>query len=372
MTAIYQPKTFLQLFDSTKRYLTGESSSLSNYNIGSRLSVLLESFSMVLSQTHGDYYQGLRSAIPTSVYNAFDFNKKVGIQASGTLEFTRTGAAPSTHPIAVGTAILIDGVRFETTVVGEITIGNASSGNIASQCASIGSSGNIANGAIDTAVGQGTFVNQPDGIEACTNNVAFSGGTEEETDDERITRFRDFIASLARSPVLGLISGARSVTGIVSASVVEHSPLAGWCTLYADDGTGTLSGALKTEIEKVINGDPADSTNYYGYRAGGIQIRVLAPIVQSESITVDIKILNTALSDPTALKLLAQTALETYVNTLRLGWDIILTEISFVIKEAHDDIYDVEITLPAANVVIAGNEVARTNVVTVTHSIVTI
>jgi len=369
---IYKPKTFLQFYDSMKRYLIGESSTLNNFNIGSRLATLLEAFALILSQTSGDFYQGLKLAIPTSVYNAFDFSKQAGVQSSGTMEFSRVIAAPATYPIALGTAIMLDGIKYETIAAGEITIGNTDSGNIASQCSQIGTDGNVGSGAIDTLTGLGSFISQPDGIESCTNNVAFAGGTEEESDEVRIARFRNFVASLARSPVMGLKAAGLSVTGIVSASVVEHSPLAGWCTLYVDDGTGTLSAPLKTEVEKVVNGDLADSTNYYGYRAAGIQVRVLAPVLLSESITVRIKILDTSLSDPTALKALAQTALETYVNTLRLGWDIIRTEISYVIKESHIDIYDVDVQVPAANVPVASNEVARTNIVTVHHDIVSI
>lgn len=372
MAIIYQPKTFLQLYDAMKRYLTGENSGLNNYNIGTRLSVMLEAIGLVLSQTHGDFYTALKAAIPVSTYNAFKFTRAPGTQSSGTMEFSRIGAAPATYPIPIGTSIILDGIKFETIVAGQITIGNVASGNIASQCSYIGTDGNIGLGAIDTLVGQGTFVNQPDGIESCKNNVAFAGGTEEESDASRIERFRIYIASLARSPVLGLMTAALNVDGVVSASVVEHSPSPGWCTVYADDGTGTLSAALKTAVEKEINGDLSDSINYPGYRAGGISARVLAPSVQLENITVDIKILNSALSDPTTLKALAQTALETYINTLRLGWDLILSEVSYVIKAAHVDIYDTDITVPAANVAIANDEVARTNVVTVTHSIVSI
>jgi len=372
MAEIYKQKTFLQIYDAMKRYLVGESSALNNFNTGSRLSVLLEAVALVLAQTHNDFYQGLKIAIPTSVYNAFDFERNLGIAAAGTIEFTRSSPATEDYTIPIGTAIVLNGIKFETTAVGSILTGNTSSGNINAQCSVVGVDGNISSGAIDTSLGQGSFVNQPDGVEAATNNVAFTGGTNEESDEDRISRFRLFVNSLPRSTVQGLIAGALSVDGVVSATVVENNPTLGWVTIYADDGTGTLSTALKEEIEKVINGDPNDTANYLGYRPAGVLVQVLAPTVQSVDVTVDIKILDSSLSDPADLKSLAQTAIENYVNTLRLGYDVIITEIIHVIKEAHNDIYDVDVTLPAANVTITDDKVARTGTVTVTHSIVSI
>lgn len=372
MAEIYRPKTFLQLYDAMRRYLIGESSTYTNFNTGSRLRVLLESIALIISQTHNDFYQGLKIAIPVSTYNAFDFERKAGVAASGSLEFTRSTPAGQDYTIPIGTAILLNGIRYETLVSGSITTGNTSSGNISAQCAQAGVDGNVSNGAIDTSLGQGSFVNQPDGVEACTNNVAFSGGTDQESDEDRIERFRTYISSLARSPVQGLIAGTLSVSGIVSASIVESSPSSGWVTIYADDGTGTLSAPLKTEVEKVINGDLTDPDDYPGYRAAGIQVRVLGPTVQTVNVTADIKILNTSLSDPTTLKSLVQTAIETYINTLRIGEDVIVSEIIAVSKDSHQDVYDIDVTVPAANVSITSDKVARTGTVTITHSIVTI
>lgn len=365
---IYRPKTFLQIFDAMRRYLIGQSSSLNNFNEGSRLSVLLEAISLIESQTHNDFYQGLKTGIPISVYEGFDFIRLPGIKSTGQLEFTRSSVDTEVHPIPIGTAIILNGIKFETIVYGEIAIGDLTSGQIDSQCSQVGADGNIGVNAIDTSIGQGTFVNQPGGIEAAANPVAFAGGTDEESDEERQARFRIYISALTRSSVNGLISGALSVTGVKSASVVESYPSAGWVTIYVDDGTGFLSPITKAEVEKVINGDPLDRANYPGYRAAGIQIQILAPNVYSFNVTVDIKILLSSLSDDAVLRDIAKTAIEQYINALRLGNDVIVSEISKRIKSAHEDIYDVDITLPISNISIPSDTVPRTNVVTVTST----
>ena len=157
---IYKPKTYLQVYDGLKRYLIGESSTLNNFNAGARLNTLLEAISLIISQTNSDYYQGLKSAIPVSVYNAFDFERKEGTKASGTLEFKRETPAGQNYPIAIGTSIIIDGIKYETVASGQINNGSTSSGNVAAQCTIVGTSGNIAALAIDTLIGQGSFVNQ--------------------------------------------------------------------------------------------------------------------------------------------------------------------------------------------------------------------
>ncbi len=50
-TEIYKPKTQIQIYDALKKYQTGESSTLNNFNTGARLPVLTEGFSLILAQT---------------------------------------------------------------------------------------------------------------------------------------------------------------------------------------------------------------------------------------------------------------------------------------------------------------------------------
>jgi uncharacterized phage protein gp47/JayE len=372
MAVIYKPKDFEQIYNAMKQWLIGQGSSLNNFNEGARLSVLLEAISNVVADNNNDYYQALKVAILTSVYNSFGFPRKAGSQAAGKLEFKRATSATQDYSIEIGTKVVLDGINFETISAGNILTGNTSSGQIDAIASKIGEDGNIDVGAIDTLIGQGSFVTQPEGIESATNPVAFAGGTGQESDASRIERFNTFINSLARAQVSGLIAGTLTVEGIVSASVVENFPSNGWNTIYADDGSGILTAAKRAEIEKVINGDETDFENFPGYRAAGITVQVLAPVVQNENFTLDIKVLDSSLADPSELETTAQTTLETYVNTLRLGQDVILSEITKQIKNANSEIYDIEYTLPTANITITSEKIARTGTVTVTSSIVTI
>lgn len=368
---IYRVKTFDQIYDAMKRWLIGESSDLNNFNKGSRLSVLLEAIAMVNSQTQNDFYQALKKAIPISIYNGFDFPRLAGNAASGQLQFYRQDPATEDYSIPVGTQILLNGITFETIASASILLGQTTSGPVNAVCSTVGVSGNIGINAIDTESGQGSFVNQPNGIQTCKNPLAFSGGSDEETDEARAARFRVYINSLSRSNVQGIAAGALSVEGVKSVTIVEYFPTMGWITLYVDDGTGTVSEPLRLEVLKTINGDPNDPTNYPGYRAAGIQVQVLAPVVVSVPVQCDVKILTSSLSDDATIRTLVQTAIEQYINALRLGNDVVRTEVITAIHNAHPDVFDVDLVLPANNIAIPNDSVARTSTVTVTSTRVT-
>lgn len=364
MALIYKVKTIETLYNSMKNYLIGLGSVLTNFNVGSRNRTLLESISINEHQTQFDFNEAIKKAIPISVYQGFDFSRNAGVKASGNLNFTRITPAGVTYPIVAGTAVILDGIQYATLEDGEITLGNTSSGNITSQAIVVGTAGNIGINAINTLSGLGTFVSQPVGTEACNNPTSFTGGLNEETDEERQKRFRDYINSLARSTVLGLESGARTVTGVARAKAIENDPVAGIVSLYVDDGSGTLSPTLKAAVEKVIDGDPNDSENFPGYRAAGIQVNVQAPGVENVDVDVTIYILTTSIADPDTLKIQVQEKIEAYINTLNLGFDVIRSKIAEAALSANNEIYDIVITQPATNVSISNSQVAKVNVYT--------
>jgi len=365
MSAIYQPKTNDQIFDALKRYLVANNSALNNFNTGSRLATILEGVSLVSSETQNDFYQGLLKAIPIAIYAGFNFARLPGIKASGYLVFSRSTAATQDYPIAIGTQIILNGIKFETIAVGSILNGATDSAPIATQCTIVGTQGNISMGAIDTLVGQGSFINQPAGVESCSNVTAFTNGTDEESDAARAQRFLLFINSLARSTVKGVLYAALSVEGIKSVSLVENLPDYGWITIYADDGTGTLPPDKQTLIEKIINGDQNDFANYPGYRAAGISLVVTAPTVHQINITGQLYILSSGQLTDAQYISLASSAIQTYTNSLKIGKQWILSEAITVAMNSHRDIYDFQVSTPTGNVSVLANEEAKTNSITI-------
>jgi uncharacterized phage protein gp47/JayE len=366
MSEIYKPKTSDQIIDSIKRYLISKNSSLNNFNTGSRLLTLIEAVSLTSSQTQNDFFQAILKAIPVSIYNGFGFEKKSGVKSTGSLNFSRSTVADQDYVISIGTQILLDGYYYETIEVGYILSGFSTSGSILSQCTEVGEKSNISSGSINTLNGQGSFVNQPKGIESCVNSSAFVGGTDEESDSDRLSRFLLYIDSLVRCTLKGIKYAVLSIEGIKSASVLENFPSNGWVTVYADDGTGSLSAELKAEIEKTLKGDIDDYENYPGYKSAGIFVQVLAPTITTINISSSLSISSkTELSD-LQIKNEVETAIQKYTNSLGLGEDWILANVIRYVMDCDNNIYDFYISVPSSNVIIDLDKLAKTGTINIT------
>jgi len=267
----------------------------------------------------------------------------------------------------------LDNLVFQTIIAGSILAGEAHSADIPAECASSGVEGNIAVHGIDTSVGKGFIMTFISGIDYATNDSAFSGGSEEETDLEQSRRFQVYVKGLSGSTVYGLQSAALSVAGVKSVTVKEAYPKAGQVTLICDNGSGFLSSDLILELNKVIDGDVDDLLNYPGARAAGITVNIQPPSVIETNVVIMVYRVG-VLADEDEIKAAVQTAIENYINTRQLGQDVVYTEMVALAKKAHPAIYDVYISVPASNVSINDEYVARTGAgtgATVTVSLTT-
>jgi hypothetical protein len=367
MSVIYTVKTFDQIYTAQKKYLIGKSSTLTNFNDGGRTNTIIEATSLVVAETQEDFFQALKKAIPAAVYNGWGFTKKSGSQASGKLQFSRSTNATEQYVIPIGTTMLLNGIKYLTTEAGTIAIGQQSSAQLTSVSEIADKSANIASSAIDTLSGFGSFVNQPTGIESATNPVAFTGGTNEETESERASRFRDFVNSLAKAPVSGILSGVLAIDGIKSATVLENNPSDGWVTIYADDGTGNLSAAKQTEIENTIKGVESDFENFPGYKAAGIYIQVLIPTIFLINVTATLTVVDSSSLTNSEAETLAITAIQNYTNSLKLGDDWVKSEAITAVQNSDPGIYDIVISIPAGDrVSINDSQLAKTNTISIT------
>lgn len=360
MADIYVAKTQATLYEEMERYLIGQTSALRTFTKGSRTRTILEAVSIVAAEAQFDFWKAMRAAIPVAAIEGFGFARKAGVTAIGKLTFLRNTVAPVNYPIPSGTRVVLGEWEYQTTVNGQINIGNTSSGEIVAEAVVAGES-NISIAAIDTQNGFGSILAAPLGIQFARNDTAFTGGTTEETNDERMERFRLFLQNLARSVDNGILAGALSVDGVRSASIRNSYPSAGWVTVYCDDGTGGLDPAIAAEVYKVLNGDTNDPTNYWGYRASGIHVRVDSPTIANQTINVTIFVPATAVSTDASLISAVKSALEVYVNGLKMGNDVIFSELVRSVQDAADDIYDATFAAPVANVSISANQIARTS-----------
>jgi len=112
---IYAIKNYQQIYNAMEGYLVGVGSGFTNFNIGSRIRTLLEAVSLVSGETHYVFYEGLREAIPVSLYEGFNFTKKTGNKAGGFVELGLTDVVTSDTLYPSAIKITANGHDYETT-----------------------------------------------------------------------------------------------------------------------------------------------------------------------------------------------------------------------------------------------------------------
>jgi phage-related baseplate assembly protein len=105
-----------------------------------------------------------------------------------------------------------------------------------------------------------------------------------------------------------------------------------------------------------IDGDATDRTNYPGYRAAGVQVRVLSPTIVQLSFTANITVAQGYAQEDVADAV--SSAIQTYVNNLGIDEDVVLAEL---VERAMSvpGMYNINIVNPSEDRIILENQVAR-------------
>ena len=130
----------------------------------------------------------------------------------------------------------------------------------------------------------------------------------------------------------------------------------------ASDGASPSVGAylyttgLGAYVQRAVNGDPTAFLSFPGIRAAGTKVVVKVPNVVGPTLTVKVTA-GRGFSDA-QLAPSVKTAVQTYVNSLGIGANIILSEIIRAVKSLPG-IDDVSIIDPVANLTITKSQIAR-------------
>ena len=118
-------------------------------------------------------------------------------------------------------------------------------------------------------------------------------------------------------------------------------------------------------VQRTISGWDADLVNYPGIQAAGARIAVDSPVIQRVEIEVDV----TTISGVSLITISddIRSTIAAYVNGLKVGQDVVLSEIISRIKR-NESVYDVTVTTPSVNVVVADDALAKTDLDHITVS----
>lgn len=339
------------LTDLTNWFITNQNK-ITDFNDGSIINAMFGAFSSETEKlylaTKLGFVQNLRN-IP---YSVFDFKRKEGTYATGTVVFSRASAKDFETIIPAETEISGSGRNYITTEIGKITANSLESTPITVRSVEIGSDNNIEANNIDTIVS----VLSSD-IVAVRNDIKIGGGCDEETEIEMLKRFKDFIAGLQGTSKYGMKSAAENIPGVRSVNVVEDFSGSDiyQVKIYAEDGSGSLASDVKQKIIDVIEGDGTSPNP--GKRAPGINVLVTNP--ESVPVSFSIKATVSRIDSEIAKAEIKNTVRE-YINGLSIGDDVILTSVMLKVRSLSY-VQDVSISSPTENIIIANNQIARFN-----------
>ncbi|MEQ9366680.1 MAG: baseplate J/gp47 family protein, partial [Leptospirales bacterium] len=359
--AEYKPRPFAAYQRDIQNNQLARGSDLTNFQPGSRLSTLTDGIALTLARRDMETYNGFLWAIRQQNYNSFNFARKPGTPASGILQIDNVGHTETLifEPFTVD----LFGQQFRTLNT-TILAPDETSTTVEAVAVEPGAAGNINTAAIDTAEGKGTVsVSMPTGGRLW-NPSAFTGGTDQESDESREARFQIHIRSFGRSTKAGILSGALSVVGVVGAVVtvnvdpVSGLPETGRINVYVSDGSSQPGPAILAEVRKTIEGVDEDE-NYPGYAAAGTRLFVGAIDIHPVHVSYRLTLIQDSPLDDAAAIQTANAAAILYCNRLPIGQDVLRATLQATILSAHPDFYRVEITSPAADESVPANALPR-------------
>jgi hypothetical protein len=271
-------------------------------------------------------------------------------EAVGEVTFAHTAGVSGTIPAGfrVASVVAEDGSFVTHTTDLDIVWGIGDTARtVAITAATAGAAGNVGIGALsrmlDTPFASGFTV---------TNASASAGGNEAETDPEYRERVRTFNQTLRRGTLAALEFGALQVPQVKRATVVEGGPAV--VTVYVTDGAGGSSAGMVAAVAAELE----------NWRAAGVVVTVAGGSIFNQAITLSLTV--RAGTDIAALVTRVQQAVTSAVNALKIGETLYRTLIASAARAVDPAaIADVVVTVPAADVAPAANQIIRTSAVSV-------
>lgn len=262
---------------------------LTDYNQGSQIRTIAESFGSVIEQSAVQTQALAYQALVYSAMSLFGIVPNGAIAATGVVTFsTSTGGSPppASQNVTIPAGTLVQtggGIQFQTTTTAVLGAGSSSI-DVAVQAVIPGSAGNVPIAAINTIISGLTY---PLFVK---NAAATANGTDAETAAQSLARFTAAVTAIGlSSPVaianaaVGVTYGAETVRWAtlfepwIAAGSGVGSGVAGW-ELYIDNGSGVASSGLINAVDVKLSGGvvsgAANASGEIGYRDAGVPYNI--------------------------------------------------------------------------------------------------
>jgi uncharacterized phage protein gp47/JayE len=331
-------------------------------------------FEVVALELEFFYYQTFRAikkAIPTSIYRAFGHTVLPATKATDYVTLTADIAPVGDITIPIGTLVATVKTTSEEERVYEtkVEVTLLSGENTVNALVACTRSGIFGNTGAATITVMKTAIS---GVDSVSNAASFTTGLEKETEDQRRARFTAFVQSLSRGTDVSIETGAKTaILYDISGEIAEQVKQAnlvfvtnGVLACYIYNGTGGTSAELITEAQKLINGYiDISGEKIIGYKSAGDVCIVYAATEIPQDITATV----TALSgyDTTTIKTKAEEVVASYIGSLGIGSDFILSELIERIMGING-VYNIAISVPSSDVSTNVDEVVVADTVSIT------
>ena len=334
-------KTFAQLVQDQAAAVQSRSAQILDFTTGSIMRALAEANAAV-----GMWLQGIALKILTmtrlSTSTGSDVDSWVGdwgvarlaaTVSSGSVTFLRftpqaAAAIPLGAQVQTADGSQIFQVVLDSTNAFWVAAQNAyvlqigiASGTVPVQSVNSATASNVAANTINV------LTTNIIGVDTVTNTLAFTGGTNAETDGQLRDRFIGFIGSLSKGTIAAVIYAVNSLQLGLKCTVLENVDPSGnavnaFMTVTVDDGSGAPTNALLTTVGAAIN----------NVRACGIQMAVMAPNITLINVSVTIQTL-TGYDKPTIIGIV-NAALLSFLTTLSVGQGLSFYRLSQIVYDA--------------------------------------
>lgn len=236
--------------------------------------------------------------------------------------------------------------QFETLVDYYVTEGSTEA-KVEVYAKEAGIIGNVPEDTINVMTSSSTL------IKSVNNDLSFSTGRDEESQEELKRRFHMFVESRGRATNKSIRYGAMKVPDVKGVYVYEQ---VGLVTVYAHDNNGTLPNNLISDIEEALE----------DYRPSGIMLRVRPTVKTDVDVDVRVVITNKARIGET-LQRHIESVIRSYLNDFNVSDDLILADLTQVIMNIDDSlIYDIQFNSIMGNIETQPEEIIRAGKINVT------
>lgn len=281
-------------------------------------------FPQTASGTQLDYHATLRG-----------LTRKEAACATGTIRFFVSEGQEVDRTIDVGTVALTAGlVRFVTTQEGVVAVGD-SYVDVPAQAEEAGTQGNV------TSLSIISMASAPVGVDQCSNLNAFTGGTDQEDDEELRLRILDSYSRLPNGVNVAYYQQeALEYEGVVAAVVQPCARGVGTVDVVIAVSGGLPDDSLVTALEEYFE----------ERREIAVQVEVRAP--DQQEVEVQVQVLAEDGYDQTEIEAVVEDTILNWFGGEGLGRQVLLAQLSSLVFSCQG-VSNCKILLPTADVAVA-------------------